>query len=70
MNEWMKEMERSSLAHTLKGDGKNNQDQRHMNDGWKMDEMNLKRTMECKIWIACQDQIYERMMEECRIMYG
>ena len=30
--------------------------------GWKMDEMNMKRTMGCKIWIACQDQIYGMMM--------
>ena len=33
-----------------------------------MDEMNMKRTMECKIGMACQDLIYERMMEFCRIV--
>ena len=38
--------------------------------GWKMDEMNMKRTMECKIWITCQDQIYGRIMGVCRKMYG
>ena len=38
--------------------------------GWKMDEMNMTRTMECKIWIAGQDQIYGRIMELCRKMYG
>ena len=35
-----------------------------------MDEMNMKRTMECKIWIACQDQMYGRIMEGYRIMHG
>ena len=37
---------------------------------WKMDEMNMTRTMGCKICIACQDQRYERIMEVCRKMYG
>ena len=32
--------------------------------------MNMARTMGCKIWIACQDQIYERIMEVCTKMYG
>ena len=32
--------------------------------------MNMTRTMECMMWIACQDQIYGRIMDICRIMYG
>ena len=35
-----------------------------------MDERNVKRSMECKIWMACQDQMYGRIMDVCRIMYG
>ena len=35
-----------------------------------MDEMKMTRTMGCKIWIEFQDQIYERIMGVCRIMYG
>ena len=27
--------------------------------------MNMKRIMECKIWIACQDQIDGRIMDVC-----
>ena len=48
-----------------------------MKRGWKYvgvwmenGRMNMTRTMGCKIWIACQDQIYGRIMEVCRIMYG
>ena len=26
--------------------------------------------MECKIWIICQDQMYVRIMDVCRIMDG
>ena len=32
--------------------------------------MNMKRMMECKIWIECQDQRYGRIMGVCRKMYG
>ena len=30
--------------------------------------MNVTRTMKFKIWMACQDQTYGRMMELCRKM--
>ena len=35
-----------------------------------MNEMNMPRSMGCKIWIACQDQRYERIMEVGMIMDG
>ena len=36
--------------------------------GWEMDEMNMTRTMGCKIWITCQDQRYERIIGLCGIV--
>ena len=43
-------------------------DQSMEEHGLKMDEMNITRTMGCKIWITCQHQRYGRIMGVYRIM--